>query len=123
LAVGQIALKHFVRAESRGKADIVVMIPRGGSRTGDKAKTHKVEATPSGFQVTSGSSGKTYIVVPTGGDEATCTCEWGRNRAWRVGDACSHILAVRNYAKALQEAADKGCSDVADVFRRFEEDS
>lgn len=71
----------------------------------DKAKGHKVQATETGYVVTSGSSGKTYMVTPLTTGGASCSCEHGRAKSGffvtepgfkpePVAVRCSHVLAV-----------------------------
>lgn len=60
-------------------------------------KAHTVVARPGHFHVTSGRSGQVYIVTPTSGDRADCTCEFGRH-AKADGPVCSHVKAVREFA-------------------------
>lgn len=61
-----------------------------------KAKGHTVTALPGRFEVVSGTSGKTYSVVPVLG-AASCSCKWAAKRRV-VTVACSHVLAVYQFA-------------------------
>jgi hypothetical protein len=56
---------------------------------------HHVAPAPGGFIVTSSKSGLKYVVVPTGGETARCNCPAGRH-----GRACTHVEAVRVWARA-----------------------
>jgi len=60
-----------------------------------KSKAHEIKQLRAFmYEVTSGSSGKTYVVClnETG---PTCTCDWAKYRKWSDRrSACSHTLAV-----------------------------
>lgn len=61
------------------------------------ALAHQIDPHPGHFHVTSAKSGNVYVVTPTGGDGASCTCEFGRH-AKAGGPVCSHVKAVREFA-------------------------
>ena len=63
-----------------------------------KALTHTVTLAPGGFLVRSGTSGKTYLVVPQS-DGAACNCEYGQHRP--APHLCSHVRAVMTYAEQV----------------------
>lgn len=71
--------------------------------TADKAATHKVTPSPKGFKVISGTSGKTYLVVPLGTGGAACNCPCGRHSG-RIAVACSHVKAVEAFAADALDA-------------------
>ena len=66
-----------------------------------KAETHIVEPNELGFVVTSGATGRVYIVKPLAEDtaKASCTCERGRHEA--PASSCSHVQAVYLFAARL----------------------
>lgn len=82
-----------------------------------KSRGHQVvQATPSTYRVTSGASGKEYIVSYLPGDDVRCTCPWGIYRRAGVGAACSHRMAVERFrAKADGYKGVKIVSQNADV--------
>lgn len=70
-----------------------------------KSKSHEVaELAPFTYQVTSGTSGQSYVVRVQHNVErgaityvgATCSCRWGQYRSNRDGgrSGCSHVQAV-----------------------------
>jgi uncharacterized Zn finger protein len=61
---------------------------------------HSVNPTPAGFEVLSGRSGNTYLVVPLTTGGAACTCPRGRE-ALAIASDCSHVKAVTEFAMAL----------------------
>jgi hypothetical protein len=65
--------------------------------TMSKAATHKVTATPAGFEVVSGSSGSKYLVVPLSTGGATCNCAYAKHHS-AIASTCSHVKAVEAFA-------------------------
>jgi len=77
-----------------------------------KAASHRiVDTRPEGFVVLSGTSGRTYLVVPLGMGGATCTCEHGRASA-ALAVRCSHVRAVE--AWVVKTNADKRAKVASD---------
>lgn len=81
-----------------------------------KATSHRVVDTrPEGFVVLSGTSGRTYLIVPLGKGGATCTCEHGRASS-ALAVRCSHVRAVEMWVKKQNaEKRAKAASDPAMV--------
>lgn len=65
--------------------------------TATKATTHTVTASPDGFVVVSGTSGRSYLVVPLTTGGAACNCEHAR-KVSRIAVRCSHVQAVEAFA-------------------------
>jgi hypothetical protein len=62
-----------------------------------KSRAHQVISVNGHFQVTSGSSNKTYQVTPQGSGY-TCSCDWGQyRRASDPRSGCSHVVSVVNH--------------------------
>jgi hypothetical protein len=82
---------------------------------GAKAASHRiVDTRPEGFVVLSGTSGRTYLVVPLGMGGATCTCEHGR-ASGALAVRCSHVRAVE--AWVVKTNADKRAKAAGDSER------
>jgi hypothetical protein len=79
-----------------------------------KADSHRVVDTRSeGFVVLSGTSGRTYLIVPLSTGGATCTCEHGRASS-ALAVRCSHVRAVEAWVKKTNaEKRAKAASDPA----------
>lgn len=59
-----------------------------------KSRTHQVELVGDGWNVTSGSSGKTYWVREMADGTFWCGCKW---HEYHPQGECSHVAAVRNW--------------------------
>ena len=70
---------------------------RHAKKLQQKAKKHTVNGIGNGqFEVTSASSGGTYVVHELANGGFICVCDWGK---WHRTDInpCSHVLAVEEY--------------------------
>lgn len=75
-------------------------VERHAKQLQSKGRTHEVAELAQGiFDVTSGTSGKSYrVCVGQHGQGASCSCDWGKYRpANDKASACSHTLSVYSW--------------------------
>ena len=95
---------------------------RHGKKLTKKSRSHQVAAIGNGqFQVVSGSSKKTYIILSLTDGRFVCSCDWHK---WHSAGECSHTLSVRQELANLESRKVHGYDSVESyrkAHRRYED--